>query len=817
MILIMFFFQIVIPFEKSVSEQHHADERPSGLQLLISQAVVSNCRVGAKCAQADVLDDLQSFISQRQYADMSCYPNEKTDFSPYPNATWLNDYSINCHQLQNLTKRDKDLYNRLKRDKNLPHQIWCIWCDQLWMEFIGVEKANGRPITFVDAFPVRVWLCQEVPYTFVEEERPISPLSTGSSIETCESVSENDDTLSISSRKRGSIGSTHSEIPTDRTLLQVASTPLTANLRNSHSDSELVPHPQHNTNLHLAASSTGLAVDSYAWGGPPPPYGGITSNQSVNSLPPAYEVVAEEDPGPISKHPLEECTNLDLPPGVNQMTASMALLVNVEKTVQVQLDHFQLLSLLRIAESVTSMLDRIELDNKQQYNEEITNTELVEEQSMVLNIRVPHVVVDLILAPCIGIDPIQRLSLKERVEYEKERKDKSISADLPVSGDAYILPMRSRGRTTVGSSPMSASLSSTPNLSEDRKTSIEVVNEPNLQRNLSLSSFGETVSQASSDLYKEGSFKEVKDAQIQAGDPLVNANLKPPAESQLISVLRVRADGANLGIQSKGETSIVKVSADLLNLNELGNMKYGHVLDPRGCIVEEAEKEKHTVNMNNLTGDAMLKLRLITGPKAELYAKDGKELGFADIRVDSLAAALLMSTVDNLTEFAEDEFVLPTMPFKVKLNRSDISLYDDKPRKSRAAIKLPPSHIIINELLVERDSSGVIILNQKSPQSHVRENDQTNLAHPNEHTASYNSSVNSTLIAESIHQQVEALIGENGRLVEDLKVVNARVTGLHSERESLLKVIDKLQQELVLSNKENDDLQKRVHSLSIKR
>lgn len=801
----------MIPFnKKGTPQEHHAEERPTGLQLLISQAVISNCRVGAKCSQVDILNDLQSFISSRHYADMSCYPNEKSDYSPYSNATWLNDYSVNCDQLQNLTRRDKDLYSRLKRDKNLPHHIWCVWCDQLWMEFVGVEKANERPITFIDAFPVRLWICQEVPYTIVEEGRAISPISTNSSVEAAESASETDE-LGSSPRshrhKKVSVNSTESE---NQTLLQVSASPA---LRPSHSDSDLNDIPRNESFPRHATSANTLATDTYAWGGPPPPYGGNKNpsiSNSMNSLPPAYDSITDEDPGEISKPPLEDGIGLDVETGVNQMTPTMAMLVNAEKTVQIQLEHFQLLSLLRIAEEAGSMMERIDLDNKQREGERST-TEILEEDSMILNVSVPNVLVDLILPPCIGIDPIQRLSLKERVEYEKERKNKPTTdsptntTNLLVSSDAYVLPMRSRGKSTsaMNSSPMSQSLAGTPTLSDNRK--------------LSNLSFSETSSQISDEYETEQRFKEVKDVQVQAGDSLVNANLKPSGENQLISVLRIHAENINIGIQAKGKDSVVKVSSDRLNLNELGNMKYGRVLDPRGCIIEEKEADKQNIRMSSLTGDAMVKLRLVTGPKAELFAKDGDTLGFADIRINSLAAALLMSTVDNLSEFSEDEYVQPTMPFRVRIENSDISLYDDKARRSRAAIKLPPSHMMISDLLVERNSDGVVILNKKQ-QPRNEETDTSQHQHNTNLTTDFEgASANSTLITDSINQQVEALIGENGRLVEDLKVVNGKVNGLHAERESLLKVIDKLQKELMNSNRDNDDLQKRFRSLSISR
>ena len=36
--------------------------------------------------------------------------------------------------------------------------VWCLAVDQLWLEFLGVPRAKGRPVPFVESFPVTVWI-----------------------------------------------------------------------------------------------------------------------------------------------------------------------------------------------------------------------------------------------------------------------------------------------------------------------------------------------------------------------------------------------------------------------------------------------------------------------------------------------------------------------------------------------------------------------------------------------------------------------------------------------------------------------------------
>lgn len=41
--------------------------------------------------------------------------------------------------------------------------VWCITMDQFWLDFIGAESWKGRPVSFVEAFPLTLWLHQTTP------------------------------------------------------------------------------------------------------------------------------------------------------------------------------------------------------------------------------------------------------------------------------------------------------------------------------------------------------------------------------------------------------------------------------------------------------------------------------------------------------------------------------------------------------------------------------------------------------------------------------------------------------------------------------
>ena len=877
---------------------HHSKERPKSMQIQISQAVVSNCRVGEKCTQPDILNDLQNFIGSRHYADMTCFPNIESDTSPISNSTWLNDYSINYHQLHNLTKKDKGIYERLRQQNNLPKEIWCVWFDQFWIEFIGIQKACERPVPFVHAFPLRLWFCQNVTYVKNDEKlllyKPYDDSTTEANEHEFKSmhvvydaqnphhvpvesvVLKSSSNLEMLNNPKISKSSTPSlqlqnykkrNAPHSKFYIQnyfdedVKGLDV---LRASHSESDLFTlSDNYNASDTQSLNDYG---ENYQQDVPPPPYTSkvdntppLIRNTSVTSLPPEY-LECDHSSSTIKTAEVKEENSV-----LEHENAAIGILFSVSKTVKIQIDHFQLLFLLRVGELFTLVSERIAIDNLRSKDNCQSPLKDNESEIVVFNVSVPNVVIDLILSPCNGIDPIQRLPLFDRVRFERERArnggtlsassnilplrkidaSSSLSIDgkenFPgaqnVNGSEHVYTERLLIRNDDASEHSllkeSASyLSSATNLSSHQSPS-EILNlsphqpPPEILNVSSAENFNNGVFYTKNldffenqnvggnfggDEYSrmvfESQLKGVRDAEVQVGDSFYDSMSQ--SVNQLISVLRVRIGAVTVGLQVSGNNSVIKLAAETLALNELGNLNYSQILDNRGNLGDDRSDDKDTVNMNAITGEGALKLRIISGSQSS----DGQdaELSFAEIRMEALVAALLMSTLDNLAEFAEDEFIIPQMSFNLRITNSDISLYDDKPRRYLSAIKPPPMQMIIEELRVSRDKNGIITFNQTLRKS-VSEEENTNFVNA---ATSYSSceraDINSITITDAINQHVDELIGENARLLDELKVVNAKVIGLHMERESLLKVIDKLQHELIYSNKENDGLQRRIRS-----
>ena len=68
--------------------------------------------------------------------------------------------------------------NSLKMDSK--KDIWCIAVDQFWMEFIGVPSSKNRPVPFVESFPLSVWISmpEQPQSTSKPPSHPASPRSS---------------------------------------------------------------------------------------------------------------------------------------------------------------------------------------------------------------------------------------------------------------------------------------------------------------------------------------------------------------------------------------------------------------------------------------------------------------------------------------------------------------------------------------------------------------------------------------------------------------------------------------------------------------
>lgn len=980
--------QVTIPCESDPSLPHQ-EERPKALQVQISQAVISNSRIGTATSQSDLLMDVQNALASRVYTASNSFPNVHCDYAHLPNDYWVNDYSIIHSRFFNIHQRERASplgqnengacdaegqgEKKNAKEATVPRVIWCIWCEQIWIDFTGVEKSFGRPVTLIDAVPVRLWLSfpvlvqKSVANVDVEsgylvnatlngsisskEEAVNEPsarhwiktsstsslpasfnsnamISSPSNASSCSSVSI-ESSASNQDKLIGLDQTVHYHRDANRNSRMDKLTPSDFHatpLRTSYSDTDLMPNaefgPISNSLEDFSTQPTeGLDLDT----GPPPPYSisqvsGAKMGQSLNvgsseSLPPTYSqlppyqaTLKEEDEieaPPLPRKIPKEVTDYfssneggkiegKIGDEVTRKLPTIGSILQVAKETCIQLDHFQLVFLMRLQEMFADVALKISEDTmKFQTLQSPLHKGDSESSCFSLHLSLPSVDVNIILPPLEDVEKEQLLSLDERMASGKltrfyqllqSKDDRHDNGEemRNTSGDSDSGAV-SQSETSCSSSEKSSTNSPSKTAlvnyeqqgssCQSREMSEETIAEKGKMQayegKLKKSDGNEFTFENSASMGKNSA--DAKDRDVTRERPVVETRFDVPAvpadhvmiadysddddndelyaeedaaeycngsnvidvyesEAKLRSALRVvntseigvqtesetvvdagyetyrdeevsvvclKCKNVRVALQSENQNSLVKIVVDVVRLKEKGNITYGMTLDHRLSADKGKEKEDLIVTDSK----PQIMVRLVSGPAAKEHGEDAVELGFAHVKVSNLTAELRLSSAESLSEFVEDEYLAKKMPFKVELDNLNVKLMDNKARRYLSAILPPPMELHLGELLVTGLANGNIKLSNKCIMGVKNGTEACDLY---ENQLVYEA-------ANGKEKNVEMRF-ENERLLDDLKLSNARLVSLEQERDAILKVVEKLQQELMWSNHENDKLIEKVRN-----
>ena len=606
-----------------------------------------------------------------------------------------------------------------------------------------------------------------------------------------------------------------------------------------------------------------------------PNMNGLSKYQNCNGVPPSYSTVpqtmngpnlsngvrngytfhepAEEAPPLPEKAPIPEAT-LKYFTGIadekgqilksqDVQVADMTVLIAFHETVKVQLDHFQFVFLLRMQEMLTKLMEDIE-KGRSKYEVKSAGSPTAPEPAVTCHLLTKGAEVNIILPPtpevnqtvgsCHGntstASSYQDTGIVSDVGSESMAVD-SMSPDSLNTDDDKIsdLPDDSTrySETQVRNDTFTTNTDtiSTPvNFSHSDSVPVSDILSPRTDAS-GTSGRASVASDVSSEAWMLGAESERSSRADQSSRrnsegscasagresslSVTDDGVKKAKKYKKASIVTVQGSDIQLGVQMKGLHIAVKVAAQKLGLSEAGNVNLDKFINRKSAKTTSIPQPTPIPQTDSWT--PMVCVRAEIGPMARRHDPVAEERGFAHVKLSDLVASLTISNAESLSDCFEDELLIPAMPFLVELRNSQVSVINDAPPRLLSVPPPIPINLGIQSITIRRNDDGSLNIFGMQTDSNT---DRRCVESPRQSSASASEI---SLSDGVMSPKLDELDNENHRLSEQLAVTQTALRSVQEEREALLKTIERLQMELAISNREQEQLQEKLLVLTYPR